>query len=217
MIGRTALVIFDGRGDVNPVLALWAKRFPNVARVSQLGIDQTAPIHQQRNAVWQQWLTTSTTDWLLMVDDDMIPTALTEPLLSSHRLMAGARYWGRIGKESHAPDGEVGCGCLRVNRLAADLLGPDPFTPNPGECECSAFCRRCREAGIWPAKLGRIGHCIGVYVMPGETADDDYRIMFPDAPKPKKPPGDTDVPASLGDNPKCPILVTAAGSVLLPT
>jgi hypothetical protein len=177
------VVIFDGRGALNEPLARWSRQFPRVLLASSCGMDAGLPIADQRNCVWRHFRSADTqAAWLLMVDDDQVPVPPTNELftLPYPYPVMGARYFGKHGQEVHQADGYVGCGCLLVNRVAADMIGDDPFTRQPDEaCECLAFCRRAQQAGFWPHKRGRIGHRCLVDVLPGD--EDGYKIRFPGA------------------------------------
>jgi hypothetical protein len=174
------LVIFDGRGPINEPLARWASQFPRVLLASTLGMDAGLPIADQRNRAWRHFRTADPrATWLLMVDDDQVPVPQTNELftLPYPYPVMGARYFGKHGQEVHQPDGYVGCGCLLANRVAADMIGDDPFTRQPDEpCECLAFCRRAQQAGFWPHKRGRIGHRCLVDVLPDDA--EGYKIRF---------------------------------------
>ena len=197
---------FDGRGPLNEPLDRWTRQFPRGLLASTFGWADL-PIADQRNRAWRHFLDTDST-WLLMMDDDQVPVPQTDELFTTpypYPVM-GARYFGKHGREVHEPDGDVGCGCLLVNRVAADMIGDDPFTRQPDEaCECLAFCRRAQQAGFWPHKRGRIGHRCLVDVLPAD--EDGYKIRFPTAEAlsrhaPKEEPARFDQDGHLLSGPK---------------
>jgi hypothetical protein len=177
------LVVFDWRGPLIPPLARWAAGFPRPWFLSQFGDEQRRPLPNQRNFVWRQFLHLDTAaDWLLMVDDDQVPVPETEALFEQQypHAVVGARYFGKCGFEVHQADGFVGGGCMMVHRLAAEMIGDDPFTLGPDDpCDCLPFCRRAQAAGFWPKKVGAIGHRCVVDVLPAEKGE--YKVRFPKA------------------------------------
>jgi len=203
------LVVLDSDRPMPQALDQWARRFPQRYLASGLCIPSDQPIAERRNAVWERFLSSSNSPaFLLMVDDDQVPVPQTEALFTAPlpRFVAGARYFGKNGEEVHKPDGFVGCGCLMVHRIAAEMIGADPFTRQPEEaCECLAFCRRAQAAGFWPAKVGAIGHRCLVDVLPeGEAGG--YRIRF-------VAPGTDGVPAPRAHAYDSSVVVTADGPV----
>jgi hypothetical protein len=210
-------IVFDGSGPLLQPLANWiahvpgpwlaSKVLPGFADCPRGTVASPGFIARMRNVAWQLFLTSSTRSWLLMLDDDVIPVAETEPLFATdypHPVM-GAQYFGKAGTPVHPEDGYVGCGCLLVNRVAAEMIGPDPFSIVTGEgCECVAFCRRAHAAGFWPAKRGAVGHRCLVDVLP--AGGDTYRIRFPTAEalsrhSPKPPVAHFDKGGHLLDGP----------------
>ena len=183
-------IVFDGAGPLIQPLAEWIVRFPGCWLASQAlpsfadcprgSVASPGFIGRMRNLAWHLFTSISDRPWFLMVDDDQIPVPETDALFKSpvpYPVM-GARYFAKNGTEAHPEDGFVALGCLLVHRQAVEMIGADPFTANADEgCECMAFARRVREAGLWPKHVGAIGHRVVVDVLPADG--ENYQVRFP--------------------------------------
>jgi hypothetical protein len=176
------VVIFDGRPrPVAEELTLFLSDFPHRIKASEIiGVRTDKRIDRYRNEVAAWFL--SVTDWpfLLMVDDDAVPVKETAELFKADGWVLGADFISRRGERAHYEDGGIGFCMALIDRRALERLPKEPFSLDPGDgCECGAFCRRCREAGMWPRKAGKVGHALTLYVTPEGPG---CKIRFPDAP-----------------------------------
>ena len=149
----------------NRHLRRWARRFDHWRTWD--GAETPAGIPDARNALVRWFLGECDLPWLLMMDQDTVPLAETEPLLRSEAPIAGPRIWGRTGQEAH-PHG-LSAACLKVRRRVLEAIEPPWFryVPRKGQCECQYFVNRARRAGFRPHKVGLVGHRFPVVVLPG--------------------------------------------------
>ena len=178
--------VLDGRGIV-PELAGWLRDVPDAWYATKLPGVPAEPTKDwwlnghARNLIAAHFLAESEHGYLLLVDDDQVPTEKCDETLRCEAPVVGARYWSRWGGHCHGTgSGVVGCGFLKVSREVLAAIGPDPFAPGEKECECMAFGRRCRDAGFLPIHVGAIGHYCQVIVMP--DGEDGYLIKGPARP-----------------------------------
>lgn len=164
---QVQIVLFDGRPQPAPELSALAG-FPHVTKASEVfGTRTDRRIDQYRNLV-AAWFENSTAlPLLLMVDDDAVPVRETAELFEAEGWVLGCDFISRKGVRAHFADGEIGFCMAMFDRRVFTHLPPEPFSLDPGDdCECDAFCRRCREAGMWPRKVGKVGHALTMYVTP---------------------------------------------------
>jgi len=179
----TLVVVFD-KGGVNSYLRAFLPACPYVLRASDLPVGDGRfldMLASRRNRVVRWFLDNTDLPWLLMLDRDMVVGDNTWPLFTCEYNVAGASYVRDAGVISHDVLGEVGCGCLRVSRVALEKIQPPWFQftfDSTGEnvelCECSYFCLKARSAGYTPTKVGRVGHLITMLAEP----DDDGQVGF---------------------------------------
>jgi hypothetical protein len=165
------VVVVDGRGPVYE-LALWLKDVPAPWCVSQWG-NWPDERHwwmsgNAKNLAAAKFLAESDKQYMLVIDNDMVPVPESKETLISTAPIASARHWGRWGGFVHNHgDGVVGMGFTKIRRDVLEAAGPDPFTvEKAGECECAAFCRKAKAAGFLPLEVGFCGHQVPVVVMP---------------------------------------------------
>jgi len=165
------IVVIDGRPPVYE-LAEWLKKAPHVWRVSEWG---NFPDDRHwwtggsaKNLAASKFLALSDKQYLLVIDNDMVPDDKAQETIISKAPIASARHWGRFGGFVHQHgDGDVGMGFTKIRRDVLEAVGPAPFTvERKGECECMEFCRKARLAGFLPLEVGFCGHQVPCVVMP---------------------------------------------------
>jgi len=169
------LAILAGRG-VNPHLARWAARFEHCKRFA--GSADPGGVPAARNRIFQWFRDECRLPWLLMMDDDCVPVAGTERLLSCAEPIAAARVWARTGRQAHPHT--ISVACLKVHRQAVERIRPPwfRFGRGPGACECVWFFGRACRAGFRPVQAGLVGHRFPVTVLPPEHGDGGPRFLF---------------------------------------
>ena len=179
------VVLFDGRPTVPTALGDWLNAQAHVARASQIiGDRRDGRIDEYRNLVARWFLDHTSLPRLAMVDDDSVPVGETEELFHAEGWVLGANFIDRKGVQNHPADGEIGFCMALIDRRVFARLPDDPFSLAPGDgCECGAFCRRCREAGMWVRKAGVVGHALTLHVVPDGPG---VKVRFPDAPAPQR-------------------------------
>ena len=178
----TCLAILAGRGT-NEFLDEWSGRF---TRKWMMRIAFSDHLASMRNHAFKWFRDECTEEWLIMVDDDMVPLPETEALLEAKGDIVGARAAARSGHESH--QGSLSMGCVKVHRRVVEGIAPPWFefayTADGAEvasCECLYFWRKALDAGFTIVKSGVIGHRFPVTVVPGEQGptfllDDELRV-----------------------------------------
>lgn len=106
------------------------------------------------------------TPWLVMLEDDIVLTAESEPFLTSTADVTGPRVVGASdGQEVHPHT--LSAAAVKLSRPAVAALGKCWQAPTDGSCGCHALFKACLRAGIKPAKAGIVGHRVPVTVFPG--------------------------------------------------
>jgi len=189
-INDIQVAVVDGRGPVYE-LAQWLRDIPDPWYVSRMGDfpDDRAwwVTGNAKNAAAAKFLAESDKRFLVLIDDDMVPSAETRETMICEAPIASARHWGRWGGVVHNhPDGVVGMGFVKIRRDVLEAVGPNPFTVEAErECECMAFCRKAKAAGFLPLHVGACGHQVPVVVSLNDKGGAAIRA-------PKKPtPGAT--------------------------
>jgi len=165
------IVVIDGRPPVYE-LAEWLRKAPNVWYISQWGDfpdDREWWVRgSAKNMAVAKFLANSDRQYLLVIDNDMIPDEKSQETLISDAPIASARHWGRWGGFVHNHrDGHVGMGFTKIRRDVLEAVGPDPFTVvHEKDCECMAFCDKAIACGYWPLEVGFVGHQVPSVVMP---------------------------------------------------
>lgn len=119
-----------------------------------------------RNAMIWHFLRETNLDWLVMLDDDIVLTAESEPFITSIADVTGPHVVGAAdGREAH-PTG-LASGAVKFSRRALQRLGQFWARPMDGTCGCNQIYNACRKAGLVIAKLGAVGHRVPVTVFPG--------------------------------------------------
>jgi len=174
------LAILTARG-VNGHLRRWGQRFPHVWLCR--GSDSREGIPEARNAIFRRFRDDCGLPWLLMMDDDSVPVAQSEPLLDCREDIAGPHVVARTGREAHAHC--LSAACVKISRRAVVEIR-DPwfrYSRRPRGCECSWFFHRAYRAGFRPVHVGVIGHRFPVVVLPGPVFkfDSEIRSMLQSA------------------------------------
>jgi hypothetical protein len=173
MIDRANImvVVFEGRGT-NAKLKRWVSGFAN-RRLATPPTGLKDFIGLWRNQEVKNFLENTKLEWLLILDDDMVPVPDTDLLLDCTADIAGASYWSKEGGVAHGKDGCVGCGALKVSRKALLAVQPPWFMiemdgtgTKLASCECVYFCRKMKAAGFQPVHAGRMGHMMMLEVLP---------------------------------------------------
>ncbi len=177
--------VFAGRG-INAHLQRWLD-------TEHLHVHQTNlvpfpdALAVTRNRTVEFFLHRCDFEWMLLLDDDIVPLPEMEAMLQSADPIAGCAYIGRRGAVEHPENGELAAGCLKVHRVVFEkLIRPYfmfEFTSDGlsrTACECAYFCRKAREAGYVPQRIGRVGHIIQTVAIP--DADSRMRLLLPGDP-----------------------------------
>ena len=129
-----------------------------------------------RNGIFRWFLdecSFAKTPWLVMLDDDIVLTAESEPFLVSQADVTGPRVVGASdGQEVHPHT--LSAAAVKLSRVAVTALGECWQPPADGSCGCPAFFNACVRAGLKPVKAGVVGHRVPVTVFPGP-------VFVPDA------------------------------------
>jgi len=119
-----------------------------------------------RNGIFRWFLDECALPWLVMLDDDIVLTAESEPFLASQADVTGPRVVGASdGQEVHPHT--LSAAAVKLSRPAVAALGECWHPPADGSCGCSTLFNACIRAGIQPAKAGAVGHRVPVTVFPG--------------------------------------------------
>jgi len=119
-----------------------------------------------RNGIFRWFLDECTLPWLVMLDDDIVLTAESEPFLASQADVTGPRVVGATdGQEVHPHT--LSAAAVKLSRPAVAALGECWRPPADGGCGCSNLFSACLRAGFKPAKAGIVGHRVPVTVLPG--------------------------------------------------
>lgn len=182
------IVVLNGRGVV-PELRDWLASLPEHAKPWLVrdwpetpGGDNKAwwLLGHARNMIVRKFLAESDKEYLLTIDDDIVPCKKSEALLWSDAPIAGARYFARWGGHCHGTGpGIVGCSFTKYRRDVLETVGEDPFTRDTESCECICFCRRAMAKGFLPIHVGAVGHYVQCVLMPD---GDTYVMKSPQRP-----------------------------------
>jgi len=135
-----------------------------------------------RNGIFRWFLDECDLPWLVMLDDDIVLTAESEPFLASTADATGPRVVGASdGQEVHPHT--LSAAALKLSRPAVAALGECWQHPANGSCGCSALFNACLRAGLRPAKAGVVGHRIPVTVLPGPVFVTDSTMATTCSPR----------------------------------
>jgi hypothetical protein len=164
------LVVLAGR-VVNPHLRRWSERFETRRVFRSSPFDHVACM---RNRMIRWFLDDCTEPWLIMCDDDVVPTEGTEEFLRAAGDIVGARVWSRGGHESHRDSFTMAA--VRLHRRVLQTIQPpwcDFSYSRDGceltECECVYFWKKAQRSGFNSVRRGVFGHQFPVTVIPGDT------------------------------------------------
>lgn len=136
-------------------------------RYSDYGSDSTA----KKNRTITRWLEEDSTDYLVAIDADQVWLDVTDPMLATDGDIVYATYVDQSGHLAH--NGEFGCGCFRISRLAAKKITTPWFASchdvtgaTQQICECAYFTKKARAAGFEPVAVGAIGHIVSYVLVP---------------------------------------------------
>jgi hypothetical protein len=150
-VGVTAVCVLGHRP--NPELGRFLHGCPCVYRWPVAPSRAAIPVVREQMVRW--FLVETSLDWLLQLDDDMLPdgdwTCLA-PLLASTADVAGAavkRAGGENGLQ-HGHQGGFACPCVRLSRLACLAL-PKPIFANTVAADGSVTSCECRR--LWNSAM----------------------------------------------------------------
>jgi hypothetical protein len=119
-----------------------------------------------RNAIFRWFLAECALPWLVMLDDDIVVTAESEPFLASTADVTGPRVVGATdGIEVHPHT--LSAAAVKLSRPAVAALGACWQPPADGNCGCPILFNACIQASIRPVKAGAVGHRVPVTILPG--------------------------------------------------
>jgi len=185
MYENIQFVVFD-HSKPNQWLKAWLKQCDHVALLSDLPINGgefSDFIAMRRNQVAKWFLDNSELPWLVFVDHDHVIDENADALFGSDADVAAAAYVRANGTLAHDAEGSVGCGLLKMSRVALLKIGSPWFQfefSDDGcsvkQCECGYFSARARDAGYLPKKIGRVMHLVTTVSMP--TVDGNAAVKF---------------------------------------
>jgi len=121
-----------------------------------------------RNGIFRWFLRECDLPWLVMLDDDIVLTAESEPFLASTADVTGPRVVGASdGQEVHPHT--LSAAAVKLSRPAIEALGECWQAPIDESCGCQALFNACLRVGIKPVKAGIVGHRVPVTVFPGRV------------------------------------------------
>ena len=119
-----------------------------------------------RNGIFRWFLDECTLPSLVMLDDDIVLTAESQPFLASQADATGPRVVGAAdGQEVHPHT--LSAAAVKLSRGAVEALGECWQPPADRSCGCPVLFNACVRAGLMPAKAGAVGHRVPVTVFPG--------------------------------------------------
>ena len=155
LIDVTLLAVLGFRDNL--VLDRFITRFRHFHR--QAPAPTRVQICEARNEIVDLFMD-SRLDYLLMMDDDMLPDERVLPLLDSSADVAGAAVL-RAGGENGLQHGHYGgfaCPCVRLSRRACASLPKPIFLHPPNTCECRRLWNMATRTGMPPQIIGVIQH-----------------------------------------------------------
>ena len=128
-----------------------------------------------RNGIFRWFLDECDLPWLVMLDDDIVLTAESEPFLASQAEVSGPRVVGASdGQEVHPHT--LSAAAVKLSRPAVAALGECWKPPADGNCGCPTLFNACAQTGIKPVKAGAVGHRVPVTVFPGPVFLTDAEV-----------------------------------------
>jgi hypothetical protein len=185
--GRITVVRFRYVRDWdNLPLAAWLRRLAVMgATVRDSSFAPRADLVRNREV--GRWLEEDRTQYLLIVDSDMVPVPETAAILVEEGDLVACPYVDQAGRVIDWQKQGIGTGCLRVSRRLMQTL-PEPWfsyelderkrTVEKGEA--LTFTERLISTEVKPRAGGRIGHLIPmVAVTPAEGHDaPEWRFLW---------------------------------------
>jgi hypothetical protein len=175
------------RDHDNPPLASWLRRLAYLgATVRDSSFSPRVDLTRNREV--GRWLEEDRTQYLLMIDSDMVPVPETAAILVEEGDLVACPYVDQAG---HVIDWErqgLQTGCLRVSRALMACI-PQPWfeyrlsedlrTVEAGEA--ATFAAKVLAAGAKPRLVGRIGHLMPMVALPSAGPDHsqpDWRYLW---------------------------------------
>ena len=175
-LDKIQIVVFEWRG-ANSILTKWLARFPHVRRMQrEAGYQATDCLASWRNQAVKWFLKETNREWLVFLDDDIVPLKETELLLDCDADIAGCHFFSKNGSEGHGEDGHISMAAAKFSRRALNQITSPWFAFTFNEdgteligCECDYFTAKARAAGFYPVKTGSVGHIVpAVMISDGE-------------------------------------------------
>ena len=168
-------VVILGKPSVNRHLRQFGEKCENFRVVP--GAPTWAETYKVRNEVVRWFLDKCDKPWLVMLEDDIVLTAESEPFIMSEADVTSPRIVeATYGKEVHQHTMTT---AAKFSRAAVVALG-ECFRPLPVcACDCQTLYAACRRAGLEPVRAGVVGHRIPVTVFPGPVfmLDAEVKIL----------------------------------------
>lgn len=125
-------------------------------------------------------------EYLLFLDDDMVPLAETMPILHEDGDLVYCAYPNARGGIDHFGDGTLCCGCLRISSNLLGKLHPPYFrTGHSGDimqytgCDCRYLNERAAEMEVKSRMVGLVGHLQKlVLTIAPESRGKMWRMLF---------------------------------------
>jgi hypothetical protein len=124
-------------------------------------------------------------EYLLMVDDDMVPLEETEPILTAEGDLLYCAYPNKFGGIDHWGDGTLCSGFIRMSaKLLQQLKAPYFRTGHSGDlmqytgCDCNFMKDRASELEIQSKMVGVVGHLQKLVLMCDPTTKDKWIMKF---------------------------------------
>jgi hypothetical protein len=122
--------------------------------------------------------------YLLMIDDDMVPVRETRPILTLPGDMLYCGHTSKDGQVTHFGDKNFSSACFRVSAALLQSFGPPWFRMGHSgdllqrtHCECNYFRDRANEAGYDGQMAGIVGHKTQCVLLP--DGKDKWKMLFP--------------------------------------
>ena len=123
-------------------------------------------------------------EFLLMIDDDMVPVVETKPILTLPGDMIFCGHCSKEGNTAHYGDKNFTAACFRVSVKVLRSFGPPWFRMGHSgdmmtrtHCECNYFRDRANEVGFDGKMAGIIGHRASCVLLP--DGKERWKMMFP--------------------------------------
>jgi hypothetical protein len=122
--------------------------------------------------------------YLLMIDDDMVPVRETNAILAAPGEMVFCGHCSKEGVTAHLGDKNFTAACFRASARLLQSFGPPWFRMgHSGDllqrtyCECNYFRDRANEVGFDGKMVGVVGHKASCVLLP--DGKDKWKMFFP--------------------------------------